>query len=216
MSEDNTPDPQLTYEPVEVALVHEHRILVRGPYNTCFVPRAKRLNGQWDRTNEFWVFPGEREAEVRELCATWFGTDGSAPPDLVDVRLVFHRSYAQDAPEATIFGRVIANTRGRGATIRVGEGVAFIEGDAFSEAVGTGRRIVIAAGSRVQLAAVPRALAESVSLPGVTVSIIDRLPPWGDRCSQQNEPGLPSTQEPSTSEPVTDGRSREASTGGHA
>lgn len=174
MSEDNTPDPQLTYEPVEVAVVHEHRILVRGPYNTCFVRRAKRLNGHWDRTNEFWIFPSEREAEVRELCATWFGTDGSAPPDLVDLHLVFHLSYAQDAPEATIFGRVIANNRGRGATIRVGEGVVFIEGGAFSEAVGTGRRIVVPAGSRVRMAAVPRALAEASSHPGIEMLIVER------------------------------------------
>lgn len=177
MSEDNTPDPQLTYEPVEVALVHEHRILVRGPYNTCFVRRAKRLNGQWDRTNEFWIFPSEREVEVRELCATWFGTDGSAPPDLVDLHLVFHLSYAQDAPEATIFGRVIANNRGRGATIRVGEGVVFIEGGAFSEAVGTGRRIVVPAGSQVRMSAVPRALAEEQALPGIEVLVIERSTP---------------------------------------
>ncbi len=174
MSEDSTPEPRLTYEPVEVALAHEHRILVRGPYNTCFIPRAKKLNGQWDRTNEHWVFPGEREAEVRELCAIWFGTDGSAPPDLVDVHLVFHQSCAQDAPEATIFGRVIANIRGWGATIRVGEGVAFIEGEAFSEAVGMWRRIVVPAGSRMRMEAVPRALAEASSHPGIEVLIVER------------------------------------------
>lgn len=177
MSEDNTPDPQLNYEPDEVTLVHEHRILVRGPYNTCFVPRARRLNGQWDRTNEYWVFPGEREAAVRELCATWFGTDGSATPDLVDLQLVFRLSYAQDAPEATIFGRVIANNRGRGATIRVGEGVVFIEGEPFSEAVGMSRRIVVPAGSRVRMAAVPRALAEEEALPGIEVLVIERSTP---------------------------------------
>ena len=189
MSEDNNPDPQLTYEPVEVALVHEHRILVRGPYNTSFIARAKVLRGQWNPIDELWVFPGEHEARVRLLCATWFGTDGSAPPDLVDVHLVFHQSYSQDGPEATIFGRVIVNARGRTATIRVGEGVVFIEGDAFSEAVGTRRSTVVAASSRVRMAAVPRAQAEAESQPGIEVSIIERPTTGGDTCSRRDELG---------------------------
>lgn len=43
MSEDNQPDPQLSYEPGEVTQVHEHGILVRCPYNVGFIPRAIRL-----------------------------------------------------------------------------------------------------------------------------------------------------------------------------
>lgn len=205
MSEDNTPDPQPTYEPVEVALVHEYRILVRGPYNTCFVRRAKRLNGQWDRANEYWIFPSEREAEVRKLCATWFGTDGSAHPDLVDLHLVFHLSYAQDAPEATIFGRVIANNRGRGATIRVGEGVAFIEGEAFSEAVGMWRRIVVPAGSRIRIAAVPRALAEEQAPPGIEVSVIERPNSKAETCKRREEPDPTPAPAPDAGRPALGG-----------
>jgi hypothetical protein len=188
MSEDNNPDPQLTYEPVKVAVVHEHRILVRGPYNTSFIARAKVLRGQWNEKSELWIFPGEHEARVRLLCQNWFGTDGSLPPDLVDVQVSFHEAYSQDAVEATIFGRVIANARGRAGAIRVGEGISFIQGDAISEAVGMRRRTVIAAGSRVRVVAVPRALAEAEPPPGIEVSIIERPPPCGDASSQRDDP----------------------------
>ena len=43
MNEDNHPDPQLKYEPGEVAQVREDRIAVRCPYNVGFIPRAIRL-----------------------------------------------------------------------------------------------------------------------------------------------------------------------------
>jgi hypothetical protein len=206
MSEDKQPDAALTYQPVEVALVHEHRILVRGPYNTAFIARAKKLlHGEWDPKEALWVFPGEREAEVRQLCSTWFGSDGSSPPDLVDVHLAFHESFFQDGIEATIFGRVIVNSRGRAATIRVGEGVALIEGEAFSEAVGTGRRIVVAAGSRVRMVAVPRALAEEQAPPGIEVSIIERPNSEADTCKRREEPDPTPAPAPDAGRPALGG-----------
>jgi hypothetical protein len=177
MSEDKQADAALTYQPVEVALIHKHLVLVRCPYNAAFIPRAKALRGQWDSENALWVFPGENAERVRWLCESWFGTDGSSTPDLVDVNITFQEAYSQDVLEATLFGRVIASCRGRAATVRVGEGVVFIDGHALSEPLGTGHRAVVAAGSFVRMVAVPRHLAEEQVPAGIEVSIIERAQP---------------------------------------
>jgi hypothetical protein len=178
MSEDNTPDPALAYEPIEVAVVHEHRILVRCPYNTRFTVGAKVLGGQWQRHDRLWVFPGENERWVRMLCDDWFGTDGSSPPDLVDVHITFNEAQSQRGGEVTVFGRVVANIAyGRPAKIRLGEGVTFVRGHASIESEGIGQRTVVAAGSVVRMVAVPRALAEEQAPPGIEVSIIERPTP---------------------------------------
>lgn len=189
MSEDNTPDPALAYEPIEVTVVHEHRILVRCPYNTRFKIGAKVLGGQWQRHDRLWVFPGENERWVRMLCDDWFGTDGSSPPDLVDVHITFNEAQSQRGGEVTVFGRVVANVAyGRPARIRLGEGVTFMRGHASIESEGIGQRTVVAAGSVVRMVAVPRALAEEQAPPGILVSIIERPNSEADTCKRREEP----------------------------
>lgn len=208
MSEDNTPDPALAYEPIEVAVVHEHRILVRCPYNTRFKVGAKVLGGQWQRHDRLWVFPGENERWVRMLCDDWFGTDGSSPPDLVDVHITFNEAQSQRGGEVTVFGRVVANVAyGRPAKIRLGEGVTFVLGQASIESEGIDQRTVVAAGSVVRMVAVPRALAEEQAPPGIEVSIIERPAPGGDS-ALQDEGGCQTPPAAEGNEPAGDDRCR--------
>lgn len=179
MTEDNTPDPALTYQPIGVAVVHEHRVLVRCPYNTRFRLGARVLGGQWQEQDRLWVFPGENERWVRLLCQDWFGTDGSSAPDLVDVLITFKEAQSSPGGEVAIFGRVVAISYGRVAKIRLEEGVAFVAGHAFIESEGIRQRTVVAAGSVVRMVAVPRALAEEQAPPGAEVSVIERPTPGG-------------------------------------
>jgi len=207
MSEDNKPDPALTYLPIEVAVVHEHRILIRCPYNTRFKLGARVLGGQWQAQDRLWVFPGENERWVRLLCQDWFGTDGSSPPDLVDVHITFNEAQSHHGGEVAIFGRVVANSYGRPAKIRLGEGVAFVQGHAFIESEGIRQRTVVAAGSVVRMAAVPRALAEEQAQPGIEVSIIERPTPGGDS-ARQDEGGRQTTPAPEGNEPAGEEQDR--------
>jgi hypothetical protein len=58
-----------------------HRITVASPFNPDFTTGAKGLAGKWDGTQRRWVFDAKREAEVRALCVTVYGTDdGEAKP----------------------------------------------------------------------------------------------------------------------------------------
>ena len=207
MSEDNKPDPALTYLPIEVAVVHEHRILIRCPYNTRFKLGARVLGGEWQAQDRLWVFPGENERWVRLLCHDWFGTDGSSPPDLVDVQITFNDAQSNLGREVAIFGRVVANVYGRPAKIRLGEGVVFVQGHAFIESEGLHQRTVVAAGSVVRMAAVPRALAQEQAPPGIEVSIIERPTLGGDK-ALQDDGGRQLTPAAEGKEPAGDDRCR--------
>ena len=59
------------------------------PFNYGFVHGAKKLAGKWQGADKLWALDARVEALVRALCIQWFGTDGNANPDLVDVRLTY-------------------------------------------------------------------------------------------------------------------------------
>jgi hypothetical protein len=52
---------------------------VMSPYDRTFPKFARGLGGDWDAANKLWVFPSEREAEVRKLCVDIYGEHALAP-----------------------------------------------------------------------------------------------------------------------------------------
>ena len=60
---------------------------VRAPFHPAFPNRARLVDGRWN--GSVWMFPIDREREVRELCLDIYGEDGSAvcPSDLVCMRV---------------------------------------------------------------------------------------------------------------------------------
>ena len=69
--------------------VDDGQLRVRCPFNYGFVHGAKKLAGKWQGADKLWALDARVEALVRALCIQWFGTDGNANPDLVDVRLTY-------------------------------------------------------------------------------------------------------------------------------
>lgn len=169
---DTTTDLDQISSAAEVTIVRAKKILVQCPYNTRFIVGAKRLAGKWLPDDKVWSFSTQHEELVRALCQKWFGTDGIIPADLVEVQITFPRARSEDEGPVTIFGRVVARARGRDSIARLGEGVVFVEGKAFSRGDHKGWRTIVGEGSVVRMSGVPRALAESEVPPGVEVSII--------------------------------------------
>lgn len=174
---DSTTHPDPTYGGTEVSVTNDARILVRCGYNTKFILSAKRLAGRWLPEEKLWAFSAQHERLVRDLCVRWFGTDGTTPPDLVDVRIAFPKAKSQHEGPVTIFGRIVASARSRNSTARLGEGVVFVEGQAFSNGDHKGWRTVVGEGSVVHMSGVPRALAVAEAPTGVVVTIIEREGP---------------------------------------
>ena len=93
--------------------VEDGQLRVHCPFNYGFVHGAKKLAGKWQSADKWWAFDARVEALVRALCIQWFGTDGNAIPDLVDVRLTYPTGRRCLQAPATAFGRVVGRAWGR-------------------------------------------------------------------------------------------------------
>ena len=67
-------------------------ITVASPYNPDFTQRARGIGGRWDAGGRVWTFPPIREAEVRDLCMSVYGTCSGAP---AQTREMLEASLAQ-------------------------------------------------------------------------------------------------------------------------
>ena len=170
---DTKPELDQNSSVTAVTIVVAKKILVHCPYNTKFILGAKKLAGKWLPDEKAWSFSTQHEDLVRALCHKWFGTDGTVPPDLVDVQIAYREARSEEEGPVTIFGRVVARARGRDTTARLGEGVVFVEGKTFSRGDHKGWRTIVGEGSVVRMTGVPRALAASQVPSGIEVSIIE-------------------------------------------
>jgi len=104
-----------------------NRVTLNGSYHPNLPTAAKRLGGRWDGARKTWTFDARDEERVRKMARRIYGTDGSAPVQLITVR---HRITTSDAMNDTVWlgGRQIATRRGRDLDVQLGEGVIIIEG----------------------------------------------------------------------------------------
>lgn len=109
------------------------KTVVDSPYHPGFVGEAHRLNGKWDGNKGTWAFDARDEERVRAAMVKVYGTDGSGPVPVVDVRVTVTRS-SQNPYFA--YGRLIASRYGRDDRVKLGEGVVIDEGG-FSRSAGS-------------------------------------------------------------------------------
>lgn len=165
------------------------RIAVESPYHPDWPSRARDLGGRWNPSARVWTFDQRDEARVREAVTEIYGTDGTAPVDLVTVRIRVggvRWGYLNESgnevepgsggrwekvekfpginpPEGETFfalGREICSRRGRDYRVKLGEGVVIIEGE-FPASGGSRKNPCINAptGMVLEVRDVPRTLA---------------------------------------------------------
>jgi hypothetical protein len=135
------------------------KLSVVSPYYADFAKRAKALGGKWSATGKRWVFDSRIEPEVRKALLSCYGEDGSGPVECVTVR--FDISEYKHNAILDNLGRVLCQRSGRDSPVRLGDGVAIVQGG-FPESGGSMKYPSISAreGTILQIFDVPRVLAE--------------------------------------------------------
>ena len=160
------------------------KISVASPFNNKFPARARNLGGKWEGGQ--WVFDRRVEPDVRALCVELYGTDGTAPADVVDVRVIVtpsqawgHTPFATNFLTVTLAGRPVARAFHRDSGARTNEGVIVRQGGWTSG--GSRKNPCIefkdSETTEVEVLDVPRAAAEALiaEYPEM-ISIIPREP----------------------------------------
>lgn len=111
----------------------EQKVKLESPFHPDMSREARAIGGDWNGGAKAWYFDVRDEQRVRNLAIKLFGTDGSAPIDLVDVRVTLSGRGSQ---EEWRFGRLLAKRWSRDAPVSLGDGVVVIEGQ-FSKSGGS-------------------------------------------------------------------------------
>ena len=161
--------------PVKLQM-EDGQLRVNCPFNYGFVHGAKKLAGKWlwQGADKLWAFDARVEALVRALCIQWFGTDGNAIPDLVDVRLTYPAGRRCLQAPATAFGRVVGRAWGRDTGARLGEGIVLVQGRVGSSGSWKNWETCIGPETVILMHDVPRSLVESGSPDKAEVEIVPK------------------------------------------
>ena len=159
--------------PVKLQVQNGH-LRVHCPFNYGFVHGAKKLAGKWQGADKLWAFDARVEALVRALCIQWFGTDGNAIPDLVDVRLTYPTGKRCLQGPATAFGRVVGRASGRDTGARLGEGIVLVQGRVGSSGSWKNWETCIGPETVILMHDVPRSLVKSGSPDKAEVEIVPK------------------------------------------
>ncbi|UYW28344.1 hypothetical protein OKC48_07465 [Methylorubrum extorquens] len=98
--------------------------------NTNFNKKARDLAGRWQPELRAWTFDARNEALVRAALKRSYGTDGTAPADVVSVQMTVDKSEWHGP--VVVAGRVICRASGRDSGATLGTGVVKLSGRATS------------------------------------------------------------------------------------
>jgi hypothetical protein len=116
------------YLPKIEIILDKDKVIVKSPYHPTFISGSKKLGGRWD--GKAWCFDLRLEEEVRGLLIRVYGWDGTYPVRVADVRVSLDR-LPEDwrwASSLWLLGRELARRPGRDADVKLGPGVALVEG----------------------------------------------------------------------------------------
>lgn len=103
----------------------EGTIKVVTPHNEEFIQKCKNLNGVYQ--DGIWTFDETMEEYVQELLTNTFGVDGTSPVELCTL-IVKKFTASAYRGEFQLFGRTIAIAFSPDSEIKLGSGIALIEG----------------------------------------------------------------------------------------
>lgn len=162
---------------IRITSAQDGKARIYTPYNATFVSRVKTAGGRWDADGKCWTVPADAVEVVRGILRDVYGMDDSPAQDAVRIRLTFAKRVAEYGAAVTILGHTVSRAYGRDSGARPGDGVYYEAGKPTSGGSAKNWASVVAEGSVVVLAAVPRALLERGDLPdGVTAEIVPAGP----------------------------------------
>lgn len=155
-------------------ITENEQALLYTPYNPDFVRRVKTIGGaRWDAKNRVWRIPVEAVDRARQIMREVYGEcdlpDGT---ERVTVKLTFSKDVIAELGPIIIYGKQIASASSRDSGARVGQDVAFLEGEPGSGGSRNSWNTYIDAGSVVQVNNVPKTMLSEVLPDGVTYEIM--------------------------------------------
>jgi hypothetical protein len=147
--------------------LEDQELLVQAPYHPAFPARARLLEGRW--RGDAWVFPRNREEDVRMLCLDIYADDGTgaSTAELARVRIEVTvpcrgGPFEQVGTALYLGGREIAHAFRVGSRARPGRGVRFIRGAPYRAGSDEFPITSIPHGAIFEVSDVPRRAAEKL------------------------------------------------------
>ncbi len=118
-------------EQIKIEKVGSDKIALFTPYNPQFVSKIKAAGARWNAESKAWMMAAANIDIAREILRTVYGRDDMPRADekLVRVKVTALEDVRVTRGPVVLLGRVIASAYGRDSGARIGEGVAFIEGE---------------------------------------------------------------------------------------
>lgn len=139
------------------------KLSVTSPYHPDFPAAARKLGGKWQ--SPAWVFDARDEERVRKLCVRVYGTDGSAPADVLTVRCSAALCDGDGNGSTLSYylcGRQVARAFGRDSGAKLGEGVIVLSGGFGSGGSVKNPSCTVREGTIIEVRDLPRAAAEKL------------------------------------------------------
>lgn len=104
-------------------------IEMETPYNAAFVLGVKKISGKYNQDTKVWTVPSSLEGAARALLVETFGTDGSAPVEMVDLAVeVINGPWYADCSPIYLGPIEVARAWGRDSGAKLADGVALLAG----------------------------------------------------------------------------------------
>lgn len=100
----------------------ENHIIIKSPYNSIFVEKARNLAGKWVSLSEAWQFDIRDEAEVLEVCYLCYGEDGIRNSKC-NIKITFVEAAYANKSALSILGYPVARAFNRDSGARLSDGV---------------------------------------------------------------------------------------------
>lgn len=100
----------------------ENHIIIKSPYNSFFVEKARNLAGKWVALSEAWQFDIRDEAEVLEVCYFCYGEDGIRN-NKCNIKITFVEAAYADKSALNVLGHTLARAFNRDSGARLSDGV---------------------------------------------------------------------------------------------
>jgi len=112
---------------VQVRITPGPPVTVHAPYHPNWPGKARSLGGQWDAASRTWKFDPRDLERVRAALGAVYGWTGDYPVEILDARVLLDK-VPSDGDALWMFGRLLAERRGRDAPVRLGQGVVLFCG----------------------------------------------------------------------------------------
>ena len=136
--------------------IAEGKAIITTPYNADFVSKIKNIGGRWNAASKAWSVSDSMVAEAREIMRAVYGQDDQQTDvQTTDIRVRFNDDVWGHQEGVTLYGKTIAKAWGRDSGARVGDDVAFIDGQPKSGGSVKNWLTIVPAGSVVVIKNVP-------------------------------------------------------------